>query len=88
MSKRHFEAMARALRETRPDGTEELRVWRNVVGAIAKECAAENPRFKRDTFFRAAGVTMCCWCDDVATGDVSYGESDHLACDVHQRTMA
>jgi hypothetical protein len=64
MTRRHFIALAAALRAARPfpDGDTpavllaELRGWRHAVEATATACAESNPNFDRSRFLRAAGL--------------------------------
>ena len=64
MTKRHFEALAAALKGARPDSTTHgkgaltvaLRAWRLAVYRVADACRDANPRFDRARFLVAAGV--------------------------------
>ncbi len=63
MTRKHFEAIAQALRTTSPypgdssyiDG--KVDQWRADVRHLADVCAAANPAFDRARFYRAAGYT-------------------------------
>ena len=52
MTKRHFEAIARAMHLCRPQSGE-LAQWRNACEMLADMCELENPRFDRGKFMRA-----------------------------------
>ena len=63
MSKKHFEALAAALNETRPgftgtrkDCSDRMKVWFKDVDAITEVCAIFNPNFDRARFLAACGV--------------------------------
>lgn len=51
MSKKHFVALAKSLRELPNDGTRKLAALRT-----AEVCKASNPRFDLDRFLAACGV--------------------------------
>lgn len=56
MSKKHFIALADALKRTRPNPSAGLRnilveQWHADINAIAAVCAAANPQFNRDRWF-------------------------------------
>lgn len=58
MTRKHFEALARALASTHPTGlelnaTERWQQWNNDRKAIADACAAFNGNFDRARFMRA-----------------------------------
>lgn len=61
MTRKHFEAIAHALRIERPamDGEfppyDALETWQRVVRNIASVCASTNGAFDRERFYRAAG---------------------------------
>ena len=55
MTRKHFEALARALRWSRPpggilNGTEEMKVWTECVLQTAAVCADSNPAFDFNRF--------------------------------------
>lgn len=61
MTRKHFELIARTLRNLRPvpgfDGyTAVLRQWEKAVFTFTDMCAASNPRFNRSRFLEACGV--------------------------------
>lgn len=67
MTRKHFEALAAALKDSKPEPTQychhtsppgpQLEQWRADVRAIAAVCIAHNPRF--DTrFFEACGYEL------------------------------
>lgn len=57
MSRKHFVALAAALRESRPESNGEAREqWKTDVRAIASACAAANGSFDRCRFYAA-----CCF---------------------------
>jgi len=64
MTRKHFVALAAALRETRPSELEReaLREWASVVRALADTRAAQSRGsyggFKAERFFRAAGMEV------------------------------
>lgn len=60
MQKRHFEALARALRETRPESAKLnffVHQWGKDVERIADVCATTNVSFRRGQFYDACGFT-------------------------------
>lgn len=66
MQKRHFEALARALLDTRPASSAEdtsrvgkarRETWSHSVARIADVCAVSNVSFRRAQFFDACGFT-------------------------------
>lgn len=65
MTRKHFEALARALSKTRPptnrlDGNREaLRLWTEMVSEVASVCASTNSNFRRSTFLEACGSDKC-----------------------------
>lgn len=63
MQKRHFEALAAALRAVKPGNNEAARLtpvaylqWSRDVNAAANVLASFNPRFDRARFLQACGV--------------------------------
>jgi len=58
MSRKHFKALAEALKACRPGASIYLDQWRNDVEAIADVCQISNPRFKRQTFKEACGICV------------------------------
>jgi hypothetical protein len=61
MSRKHYVAMAESLRFARPEGEtptdfKYLQQWTRDVIAIADVFAADNGRFDRNRFYRAAGL--------------------------------
>ena len=55
---RHLNELARALKASRNiDSAEKYWVWRTVQLHIASMCGASNPKFKRQLFNEACGVT-------------------------------
>ena len=68
MSKKHFNALAAALRQTRdalnrdhqgdsPDHARDVhRAWRMTCRDVANVCAQTNPRFDRARFLAACGM--------------------------------
>lgn len=57
MSKKHFEALAAALKAMQPHLTEELIYqWELDCDAVADVCARFNPNFDRARFLTACGV--------------------------------
>lgn len=67
MTKKHFQALADALKDThdrltriqasRPvDCADALMGWRQTVNDVADVCAQTNPRFNRARFLKACGV--------------------------------
>jgi hypothetical protein len=52
MSKKHFEALARALAKIRPANGEKI-TWEEVIRAVANVCIEFNPRFNMDRFLDA-----------------------------------
>ncbi|HET7181015.1 MAG TPA: hypothetical protein VFI15_02155 [Candidatus Limnocylindrales bacterium] len=67
MSKRHFEAIADALRRERPEPEGfaepdrrqdyEFDLWRGIVVRMADICYGSNGRFDRERSYRAAGLS-------------------------------
>jgi hypothetical protein len=62
MSKKHFVALAAALRGNKPNPTsvtlpQEAALFSAIVRDVGSACTAVNPRFNRATFNRAAGLT-------------------------------
>lgn len=68
MERRHFEALAGALRSVKPDrgnkyaprsvqsaGGAAHAQWLVTIGAVATACAQFNPAFQRERFLRACG---------------------------------
>jgi hypothetical protein len=63
MSRKHYVAMAESLRFARPPRGEEspapspaVAQWQADVRAVADVFAADNGRFQRERFYRAAGL--------------------------------
>lgn len=57
MSKKHFEALAEAVRKLRAESTDGVNVNVNhVAGELAKVCLNANPRFDALYFLEACGV--------------------------------
>ena len=57
MSRRHFEALAAALRSNAPNpesDSHEAKLFESIVKAVAGVCERFNPRFDRDRFERAS----------------------------------
>lgn len=62
MQRRHFEIIARTLKEAQPEhngmGTHEAYLsWEKVVEAFCVMSKQQNPRFNRDRFLKACGAT-------------------------------
>lgn len=58
MSKRHFEALAAALKHERPEAhwnANKLVQWDLDCKAIARACQQSNPRFDAARFYKACG---------------------------------
>ena len=56
MSKKHFEALARALANSKPAKKgAAMDQWRRDVEAIADVCQSQNGMFRRETFLDACG---------------------------------
>ena len=61
MSRKHFEALAAALRSNAPSpesDSHEAELFESIVKAVAGVCERFNPRFDRERFERACGLTM------------------------------
>jgi hypothetical protein len=64
MSRAHFDAIARTLKDERPDrdGTRwadgARDEWSTTVLAFTSLCAGSNPLFDRDRFLKAAGYSV------------------------------
>lgn len=61
MTRKHFRALANALRLNVPDpGSNaheaEAALFENIVTAVARACGSANPRFSYEKFERAAGL--------------------------------
>lgn len=69
MSRKHYEAIARALRATRPlwpykdfgrfsdpEAQAKVEQWRADIAAVSAVLAADNPRFSHARFHRAVGL--------------------------------
>lgn len=55
--RRHYVAMAEDLRETKPEpGSPQHAQWESHVRRMADRFAADNPRFDRGRFLKAAGA--------------------------------
>jgi hypothetical protein len=61
MSRKHYQAMADALRCERQyieaTDTRRLSEWSRCVAVVADVFAADNGRFDRERFYRAAGIS-------------------------------
>ena len=58
MSKKHFKALAEALKYEKPSVNwcpNKMAQWINDVRAIADVCASANPNFDREKFYIASG---------------------------------
>jgi hypothetical protein len=57
MTRKHFTAIAHALRVERPDpiATEAYQTWQRVVRTMADVCASTNGAFDRGRFYMACG---------------------------------
>lgn len=55
MTKKHFIALANALKSVRPDKSDYKAwdQWQNTVGAVASVCEQQNAAFNRSTFYKA-----------------------------------
>lgn len=51
MTKKHYIALADALRRTRPSNMRHIGQWRADCIAVADTCAAHNPNFNRERWF-------------------------------------
>jgi hypothetical protein len=67
MSRKHFEAIAAALRSNAPapDSNSyevESQLFESIVAAVAGACERANPRFDRERFEKASGLeaVQCC----------------------------
>ena len=63
MSRKHFEALAAALRSNAPSPESSLYeveadLFARIVNAVAGACERANPRFDYERFERACGLTM------------------------------
>ena len=59
MTRKHFEALAAALRSNAPNpdsDSREAELFESIVKAVAGACGHFNPRFKRDRFEKASGL--------------------------------
>ncbi len=56
MSRKHYKALAEAFRQLRPPKGEE-ETWFRLLKAVAQVSKADNPNFKADRFYEAAGTT-------------------------------
>lgn len=60
MTRKHFQALADALRYARPsdpDAQAPVDQWARDVRAIADVCAGSNGMFDRERFYRACGLS-------------------------------
>lgn len=57
MTKKHFKALAEAMKNIKPDESwlERSRQWENDLCTIAQVAEQFNPLFNRDRFYEAAG---------------------------------
>jgi len=59
MSKKHFVALAKGLKEVRPNAANESHEqWQRDCIMVAIVCEDANPRFDRARFLRACGVVI------------------------------
>jgi hypothetical protein len=58
MTRKHFEALAAALKNSKPTFPDHLATvqWKNDVSAIADACATINPNFDKDRFKAVCGL--------------------------------
>jgi len=56
MTRKDYEALAKELRQV--PSVDQYETWIGCVNAVARVLAADNPRFNRDRFLRACGVTQ------------------------------
>lgn len=55
MSRKHFAALANALRQCKPSEWKDYLSWVRTVKAIADACERNNVLFDRERFYRACG---------------------------------
>jgi len=61
MTRKHFEALAAALRSNAPSpdcSSYETELFERIVKAVADACERANPRFDHERFKKASGLTM------------------------------
>jgi len=56
MSRKDYEVIAAAMRQSKPDNSNDLLQWQKSVDALCKKLAANNPRFLSTEFKEACGV--------------------------------
>lgn len=56
MQRRHYELIAQVLLECKPTQTKKLDDWKDIVENFAAHLRRDNPQFKPDRFYKAAGV--------------------------------
>jgi hypothetical protein len=58
MTKKHFKALAEALKNLRPEDKDSaaFHMWKHSCAAVADTCRTANPRFDRARFYEACGL--------------------------------
>ena len=56
MTRKHFEAIAYAMRNTRPDRADKFKTWRDAVRGLARTLSISNARFDSRRFVDACNA--------------------------------